>query len=71
MVHASWGEVGVGIQTNWEAWQGTLPWTYTWERQGMNHFPNDAKEKAFWLNWEVCYFLEWKIKVNLLKKWYP
>lgn len=31
----------------------------------MNHFPNDAKEKASWLNWEVCYFLEWKIKVSL------
>lgn len=35
----------------------------------MNHFPNDAKEKASWLNWEVCCFLEWKIKASLLEKW--
>ena len=58
--------MGVGIQTNWEAWQGPLPWTFPWERQRVNHFPNDAKEKASWLN-----FPEWKIKVDLLEKWYP
>lgn len=35
----------------------------------MNYFFNDVKEKVFWFNWEVCCFLEWKIKVSFLEKW--